>query len=466
MINLDISIGIDADFWKQEAFDKADWGFINYLVGPNATGKSRFLEHISMESEYNLKFLDFRRSLTAQSCFYSDSLAKYANNFIEKLETEKYFKNKLDDVQKNNLKIDLISFCKNSTRGVSFNHNEGNYLEVFEKLNSNKKLKNKVNNFLLKFFCKEISFWESTFTSSELPYLGLDITNINENKKFSLVKWESLGIKQLIILLTYIYDETIDILIIDEPELNLHPSLQLHLMQEIRSQAGDFNKDKSKKVFFIATHSTFIIESINKEDVLLYFKDKNKFPFVLDIHKTDSDINNFLLRADKQFLFTSNPVFVEGITDKIIFSAILKKLNIKGSFFLTAGGKEEIYYYYKLCKNLNINAKFILDLDAFLESKIKNDVLSVSELGAEYSEFINLIGASKKERLDTLKNPDKENIPEKILNEFNKKGVYFLSKGELEDYFSIKKGIKKASETANKIIDGLEIDKELEILIK
>ena len=64
---------------------------------------------------------------------------------------------------------------------------------------------------------------------------------------YRLDREECHGIKELCVLLTNLYDERTDALIIDEPELNLHPQYQAFFMREVRKVAGDPNEDNSKK---------------------------------------------------------------------------------------------------------------------------------------------------------------------------------------------------------------------------
>jgi hypothetical protein len=65
---------------------------------------------------------------------------------------------------------------------------------------------------------------------------------------------EASGLLELVPLLAALYDDEIAALLIDEPEISLHPQLQAFLLQEIEAVGGDpFNP--TKKLVFIATHS-------------------------------------------------------------------------------------------------------------------------------------------------------------------------------------------------------------------
>ncbi|MHC1776504.1 MAG: AAA family ATPase [Lentimicrobium sp.] len=67
-------------------------------------------------------------------------------------------------------------------------------------------------------------------------------------------------------MLTHLYDDSHKALIIDEPELNLHPQFQAFLVQEIRKLAGG-PANSGKKLIFLVTHSPFILDINNKKDL-------------------------------------------------------------------------------------------------------------------------------------------------------------------------------------------------------
>ncbi|WP_457818988.1 AAA family ATPase, partial [Staphylococcus aureus] len=68
------------------------------------------------------------------------------------------------------------------------------------------------------------------------------------------------GIKELLVLLTHLYNDAHQWLIIDEPELNLHPQFQSFLVQEIRKIAGTPEPGTRKKGVVLITHSPFMID--------------------------------------------------------------------------------------------------------------------------------------------------------------------------------------------------------------
>ena len=80
----------------------------------------------------------------------------------------------------------------------------------------------------------------------------------------------------------------------------------------------------------------------------------------------------------KQFFFASRPIFVEGPTDQQIFTLIQEKrgkpLGASGMCFIDAGGKEELDLFFRICKELEIDAQFVVDLDVLTEGKLRQSV--------------------------------------------------------------------------------------------
>ena len=130
------------------------------------------------------------------------------------------------------------------------------------------------------------------------------------------------GIKELLVLLTHLYNDEHPYLIIDEPELNLHPQYQAFFMQEVRKLAGDPSVDKKKKVVFLVTHSPFILDFRSIEDVksVISFNLNHSIPnhiLGLDSAAT-AGLSSLVPRLNvhhKQLFFSDNPIFVEGILD-------------------------------------------------------------------------------------------------------------------------------------------------------
>jgi hypothetical protein len=215
------------------------------------------------------------------------------------------------------------------------------------------------------------------------------------------------GIKELLILLTHLYNDEYPYLIIDEPELNLHPQYQSFFMQEVRKLAGDPSVDSSKKVIFLITHSPFILDFRSVEDVksVISFDLSYSIPKqILDLDApATASLSTLVPRLNvhhKQLFFSDNPIFVEGILDAQIVGSLQEARGVSvagaGSCIIDAGGCEEVNHYLELCTAFGKRAYFLYDLDSLfggnLRACIKDDgsvqnFLAAAGVGNDFSKY-------------------------------------------------------------------------------
>jgi hypothetical protein len=192
------------------------------------------------------------------------------------------------------------------------------------------------------------------------------------------------GLKELIALLAFVYDDEYNALIIDEPELHLHPQFQSFLQAEIRKIAGDPKHQPTKKVFFLITHSPYILDFRVLEDLrnCIIFHSSEAPTYIDSLSVQDEHVLKRLLPRlnthHKQFFFANRPIFVEGYTDQQLFALIqdsrAKLLGATGACFIDVNGKDEQDFFYRLCWNLQINAQFIADLDLITRGNFRNSI--------------------------------------------------------------------------------------------
>ncbi|MBI4096653.1 MAG: AAA family ATPase [Candidatus Levybacteria bacterium] len=177
---------------------------------------------------------------------------------------------------------------------------------------------------------------------------------------------ESDGLRRLSLLLTYVYHPKCLILAIDEPELHLHPDMVSFLLEEMESEI------QYGKQYFFATHSPEIIR-IGSFDKYAYFyfdlKDKLRESKLLDLNQIGaqalmSDLG-FLLDVNRRaFLFAPITLFVEGIGDEVVYSNIHSRNLVDWSrriFMVNVGGCTNVIRFVKLWKLLNKPYRVILD---------------------------------------------------------------------------------------------------------
>jgi hypothetical protein len=213
---------------------------------------------------------------------------------------------------------------------------------------------------------------------------------------------EASGLLHLVGLLAMIYDDEVGALLLDEPEVSLHPQLQAFLLQEILSVSGWPEADDNKKIIVICTHSTEFIELSKPSDLLslVFCSDISKSP--TQIPADSGELQNRKIAAligrmgqeHKLALFASSPLLVEGPSDVIVGSSVARRLNIQleagGSQILPVIGKGQFAIVCKLFRLMGKNPVALADADALtdgldlahfmLNSQSAND--TASELGA------------------------------------------------------------------------------------
>lgn len=252
---------------------------------------------------------------------------------------------------------------------------EGNVHDAFLLLRDNLEIRIKVESTLSQLLNRSIILDE------EGGYL---IPKVSKNKvSYSFKNDESHGLKMMITMLTLLYDESYNCLIVDEPELHLHPQFQTYFLQEVRKYAGDPTINASKKLFVFATHSPNMVDIRTVDELkqcIIFQPDslpKYVEPFADDIPKLNSLIPRMNIHH-KQFFFSQRPIFVEGHRDQQIFSLIQERrgrlLGTGGTSFIDVSGKDELDLFFRLCTQLTLNCQIIVDLDCLITGKLRETV--------------------------------------------------------------------------------------------
>lgn len=346
--NIDISIPF---LWGDKHFVKNEWGTVNFIVGPNGTGKSLFAEQIKAKFSGNglrPRYLNAERLVGLEK----QEVGRYGGGGLHRGFDITYFEDYKSRAENSGLSTSAIVILK-------------------QRLD----IRIKIEALLSDIFGKTIRLVE------EGGYLKPKMQNIKAGQEYNLAESECHGLKELITLLTFLYDPAKNVIIFDEPELHLHPQFQSFFIQEIQKVAGNPLEDPSKKIFFIITHSPYFIDlkSLNDlKNIIVCHLDKVP-TYVTELDTDDQYIlGKFLPRFNthhKQFFFSPNPVFVEGYTDQQVISIIFEKIGINigssGSCVIDVGGKDELGVFYKLCKSLKINCRIIADLDAIFRGRLR-----------------------------------------------------------------------------------------------
>jgi hypothetical protein len=244
-------------------------------------------------------------------------------------------------------------------------------------------------------------------------------------QSYRLDRDECHGIKELFVLLTHLYNDEHPYLIIDEPELNLHPQYQAFFMQEVRKVAGPPSPGSTKKIVFLITHSPFILEFRSIEDVksVISFSSSHDVPrqlFDIDEGATNR-LTSLVPRLNvhhKQLFFSDNPIFVEGILDAQLLANLQEARGVSvagaGSCIIDAGGCEEVNRYLELCILLGKNAHFVYDLDSLFSGNLRacvrddqsiQNFLASAGVGTDFSRYCGELDRELTRTIDALLAP-------------------------------------------------------------
>lgn len=191
---------------------------------------------------------------------------------------------------------------------------------------------------------------------------------------------EASGLLHLVGLLAMLYDDEVGALLLDEPEVSLHPQLQSFLLQEILSVSGWPKAGNNKKIIVLSTHSTEFVELSNPADLLNIVFVSSVSDSPTQIPATAGELQSKKIAAllgrmgqeHKLALFASSPLLVEGPSDVIIASSVARRLDLHleagGSQLLPVIGKGQFNVVCKLFRLMGKSPVVLADADALTDN--------------------------------------------------------------------------------------------------
>lgn len=288
---------------------------------------------------------------------------------------------------------DAIHGSKND---VSRRHNIESLNGDFQTLSDRADILIKVQERLRKLFDRDILVeWDAGRLKILFARLNVDAKPYSSGREAS-------GLLHLVGILAALYDDEVGALLIDEPEVSLHPQLQAFLLKEIISCAG--LPHERKKLVVIATHSTEFIQINRPEDLssLVFSYDLNDSPIQISLDAGElkgKAIGGLVARLGQEHklaLFAKRPLLVEGPSDLIIASALATKLNAHleaaGSQLLPVVGKGQLPVVAKLMRMMGKEPVVLADADGIADGTALLNAFLANNTDADAA--ANALGAS------------------------------------------------------------------------
>ena len=235
-----------------------------------------------------------------------------------------------------------------------------------------------------------------------------------DNEQEYSVAAEASGLVNVISILAALFDESVEVLLIDEPEVSLHPQLQSYLLREMKNVVKKYNK-----TIIISTHSAEMIELNKASDLCNYiFFRKNTLPKQIspDAPELNSvKLKEFLLRMSliyNEGFFAKKVLLIEGSSDMILCRYLCNRLDLNldvaGSQIIPVEGKGQFPIITKLFRLIGKEVCVLTDLDGFTDDN------SIINLFSELPEGTKIANDHGNENLQSMIREIKTKIDEVI----------------------------------------------------
>lgn len=219
-----------------------------------------------------------------------------------------------------------------------------------------------------------------------------------------------------------------NIILIDEPEISLHPQAQARLLKSIKNISEKLNKK-----FFISTHSPYFID-LEKMENIYKFSKKSSGTIVNQIDNTDlikrlrdKKERIFYFRF-RELFFMTKAIFAEGLEDVDFFLKFNKNngqiINeAEEIFFQIRGCNPEVFKILNIiCEELEIKRCFIYDFDYLLKNREAMFLKAISKISKKFKKL-----AERWKKVKSGQKKKKREIRDKFFEIWNKKFYEYIN---------------------------------------
>ena len=353
---------------------------------------------IANKHEYKENWLPLKNTFALIGCYRNyNQIESIFSVISEENQKENEIRNKdLNDDTKISKNEEPVAFTY-VRKKISYKYNE--LIDYYSRAIADKKIKQdplfkNINDLLDKFLKIKLKIARPNPNSPE----KYELTFIDENHKSVNTSGLSAGEKGIIhfIFSIYGYDVEKGLMIIDEPELHLHPQTQGKYLDIINEAI-----DKLDLQFIIATHSPVFVNPTTINSIyrfsLINGITKVVHPTITEHEKDLTRILNYTNSA--KIFFSSKVILVEGDSDEYFYRRFLdnyKKIK-KENYdieFLYIQGKGSRRLWTNFLKNFKVKTYFIGDWDNIVnvgildQSKLYQLIKKIKEVERQISKNI------------------------------------------------------------------------------
>ena len=216
------------------------------------------------------------------------------------------------------------------------------------------------------------------------PFIRID------NVEYSLLREEGHGLRELIILLSAVYRSDWTFLVVDEPELHLHPSLVRLWITELEREC----KGTGRRAI-VVTHEPSLLKPTSASDLgaIWYFALGHPVLPVADHVLSDQAdrVTSSLQRNPQlvsELVFAPRPVLVEGIDDLSALSTALMRTQppeiVAQTQLVDCGGSGGVALWLEIAKKMGLDVRAVADLDACFSSEVQRVMDASSSVTERY----------------------------------------------------------------------------------
>ncbi|WP_409183708.1 AAA family ATPase [Amycolatopsis sp. VS8301801F10] len=200
---------------------------------------------------------------------------------------------------------------------------------------------------------------------ANLPDAELDVDDF-------LVQANGSGIREALRLVLDLEFQQPDLLLVEEPEVHLHPALEVAMMRYLKGVSY------STQVF-LTTHSTNFLDTGDLRNIYMVQKGVNTQVKRLNVDDVDIEVSKELgIRLSSVFMF-DRLIFVEGVSDELVLRAFAHTLGINlgqaNVGFVVMGGARNFTHYaaqatLSFLGKRQVKSFFVIDRDEKQEVQI------------------------------------------------------------------------------------------------